>query len=205
MKLNLEHNRFVVPLIQLIQKKTKLYNPTKRNWKLFRQKLHLTGPPEISAVLIVRGWSSFQAYNETAIPYAFIMDIFYNAKEKVVDLVFVITGVFHDSLQIKTNNDQLEAHSWICGLLFTPNQFRPLQVLSENHALTNYNLIFSFVIYYYRKELTSLELMKKKLHHLIKRVMNETEKQHSQKKWNFLLLRKKLSQIFKFDLSYGNQ
>ena len=37
------------------------------------------------------------------------MDIFYNAKEKVVDLVFVITGVFHGSLQIKTNNDQLEA------------------------------------------------------------------------------------------------
>ena len=163
MKLNLEHNRFVVPLIQLIQKKTKLYNPTKRNWKLFRQKLHLTGPPEISAVLIVRGWSSFQAYNETAIPYAFIMDIFYNAKEKVVDLVFVITGVFHGSLQIKTNNDQLEAHSWICGLLFTPNQFRPLQVLSENHALTNYNLIFSFVIYYYRKELTSLKFNEKEI------------------------------------------
>lgn len=163
MKLNLEHNRFVVPLIQLIQKKTKLYNPTKRNWKLFRQKLHLTGPPEISAVLIVRGWSSFQAYNETAIPYVFIMDIFYNAKEKVVDLVFVITGVFHGSLQIKTNNDQLEAHSWICGLLFTPNQFRPLQVLSENHALTNCTLIFSFVIYYYRKELTSLKFNEKEI------------------------------------------
>lgn len=46
---------------------------------------------------------------------------------------------------------------------FTPNQFRPLQVLSENHALINCTLIFSFVIYYYRKELTSLKFNEKEI------------------------------------------